>query len=80
MRGFFVTLIKNKQMHKAIKTVLLLTGVLLLLFGIYSLTIPETQVSIGNLKLIKVHDNSSSYLTIGIGFLAVVLSLIKGKK
>lgn len=64
---------------KAFKTVLLSTGILLLTYGIYTLTIPETKISIGKLSLIKIHNNSSSFLTIGVGFLAVFISLIKGK-
>ncbi|SDS53929.1 hypothetical protein SAMN05216503_3385 [Polaribacter sp. KT25b] len=66
-------------MNKTIKTILLIVGVILLAYGIYTMVIPETQVSIGDLDLIESQDNTNSYITIGLGLVAVVLSLIKGK-
>jgi uncharacterized membrane protein HdeD (DUF308 family) len=66
-------------MNKTIKTVLLFTGVILLVYGIYTLVIPETQVSIGGLDLVTVQDNTNSYIAIGFGILTVALSLIKEK-
>lgn len=66
-------------MNKTIKTVLLVAGIVLLAYGIYTLVIPETQVSIGDLDLIEAQDNTNAYITIGLGILAVVLSLVKGK-
>ena len=66
-------------MNKTIKTILLIIGVVLLAYGFYTLVIPETQVSIGDVDLIEAQDNTNSYITIGLGLLAIVLSLIKGK-
>lgn len=66
-------------MNKTIKTILLIVGVILLVYGIYILVIPETEISIGDLDLVKVQDNTNSYITIGLGLLSVVLSLMKGK-
>jgi hypothetical protein len=66
-------------MNKTIKTVLLILGVILLVYGIYTMITPETQVSIGKLDLLKVQDNTSSYIVIGAGLVAIVLSLLKGK-
>ncbi|UAM97842.1 hypothetical protein K8354_16365 [Polaribacter litorisediminis] len=66
-------------MNKTIKTVLLFAGVILLVYGIYTLVIPETKVSIGDIDLVSVQDNTNSYITIGLGILAVALSLIKEK-
>jgi len=67
-------------MNKTIKTILLIIGVVLLAYGFYTLVIPETQVSIGDVDLIEAQDNTNSYITIGLGLLAIVLSLIKGKQ
>ena len=67
-------------MNKTIKTILLIVGVILLGYGFYTLVIPETQVSIGDVDLIEAQDNTNAYVIIGLGILAVVLSLIKGKK
>ena len=66
-------------MNKTIKTVLLIVGVLLLAYGIYTMIIPETQVSIGDLDLVEAQDNTNSFIIIGLGIVAVVLSLIKEK-
>jgi multisubunit Na+/H+ antiporter MnhC subunit len=66
-------------MNKTIKIVLLFTGVILLVYGIYTLVMPETQISIAGLDLVTVPDNTNSYIVIGLGILAVALSLIKEK-
>ncbi len=66
-------------MNKTIKTVLLVVGVILLAYGIYTMVVPETKVAIGDVSLIETQDNTNSYITIGLGIAAVVLSLIKGK-
>jgi hypothetical protein len=42
--------------------------------------IPETEISIGELNLMKVQDNTNSYITIALGIVAIVFSLIKGEK
>jgi uncharacterized membrane protein HdeD (DUF308 family) len=66
-------------MNKTIKTILLIVGVILLVYGIYTMITPETQVSIGDLDLLKVQDNTNSYIVIGLGLIAIVLSLLKEK-
>jgi hypothetical protein len=66
-------------MNKTIKTVLLVVGVILLGYGIYTMVVPETQISIGDIDLVEAQDNTNSYITIGLGILAVALSLVKGK-
>ena len=66
-------------MNKSIKLVLLISGIVLLTYGIYTMIIPETQVSIGDVDLVKAQDNTSAYITIGLGIVALATSLIKGK-
>ena len=66
-------------MNKSIKTILLIAGIILLAYGIYTMIQPETEVSIGELDLVKAQDNTNAYITIALGIVAVVLSLIKGK-
>jgi uncharacterized membrane protein HdeD (DUF308 family) len=66
-------------MNKKIKTVLLIVGVILLVYGIYTMITPETQISIGDLDLLKGQDNTNSYIVFGLGLIAIVLSLLKGK-
>lgn len=67
-------------MNRTIKSILLIIGIALTAYGIYTLVIPETQISIGELDLVKVQDNTNSYITIGIGLVAIALSLINPKK
>jgi hypothetical protein len=67
-------------MDRTIKSILLLIGIALLFYGIYTLVIPETQISIEEIDLVKVQENTNSYLTVGIGLVAIVLSLINPKK
>jgi len=66
-------------MNKTIKTVLLIAGIILVAYGIYTMIQPETQVSIGDLDLLEAQDNTNSYITIAIGVVALALGLIKGK-
>lgn len=67
-------------MNRTIKSILLIIGIALTFYGIYTLVIPESQISIGEIDLVKVQDNTNSYITIGIGLVAIVLSLINPKK
>ncbi|QNM85076.1 hypothetical protein H9W90_12865 [Polaribacter pectinis] len=66
-------------MNKSIKTVLLVAGIILLGYGIYTMIQPEAQVSIGDLDLVKAQDNTNSYITIALGIVAIAISLVKGK-
>lgn len=67
-------------MNKTIKTILLIAGIVILGYGIFTLIQPETQVSIGDLDLVKAQDNTNSYITMGIGIVAILLSSFAGKK
>ncbi len=67
-------------MNRTIKSILLVVGIILLAYGIYNMVIPETQISVGDLDIVEEQDNTNAYITIAFGLLAVVLSLIKGKK
>jgi len=61
-------------MKKSIKTILMIIGVCLLVYGIYTLVVPETVLSIGSLD-VKAKDNSNdSYITIGLGLAALLIS------
>ena len=58
---------------------MLVVGIILLAYGFYTMVVPETKVSIGDLDLVKAQDNTNAYIAIGLGIVAVVLSLVKGK-
>ena len=67
-------------MNKTIKSILILVGVILLGYGIYTMIIPETQISIGDLDLVEVQNNTNAYITIGLGFVALLIGLLDRKK
>lgn len=66
-------------MNKTIKTVLLIAGIALLGYGIYTLITPEASLDLGILK-VEEQDNTNAYVTIGLGLLALVLGFVGGKR
>ncbi len=66
-------------MNKTAKMILLVVGIVLLGYGIYTLIAPEASVSLGGMS-VEAQDNTNSYITIAIGVVAVALSVLGGKK
>lgn len=66
-------------MNKSVKTILLVVGVALLGYGIYTMIAPEASVSIGDFG-IEAQDNTNAYITIGLGIVALAAALLGGKK
>lgn len=66
-------------MNKSIKTILMVVGVLLVVYGVYTLIAPEASIGIGDLS-IETQDNSDAYTTIGLGLAAIVLSFLGRKR
>jgi uncharacterized membrane protein len=66
-------------MNKTIKTILLVVGIALLVYGIYILVIPETSLDLGFVN-IETQDNKNAYITIGLGLASLFAGLIAGKK
>jgi hypothetical protein len=66
-------------MHKAIQSILLLVGIILIGYGIYTMITPEATVDLGIVET-EVQDNNNAYITIGLGIASVVLSLLAGRK
>jgi hypothetical protein len=62
-------------MNKSIKTILIIAGVCLLGYGIYTLVVPQTIISIGSLDVKAKDNNNTSYITIGLGLLALFIGL-----
>lgn len=67
-------------MSKNFRSIVLIAGIVILAYGVYTLVQPETQVSVGDVDLIKVQDNTNSYITIAVGVIAIALSSFAGKK
>lgn len=66
-------------MNKSIKITLIIVGVSSLLYGIYLLITPEASLSIGDLDIVKVQDNTNAYIAIGLGLAALLVSFIDNK-
>lgn len=66
-------------MNKTVKTILLVVGVILIAYGVYTMIAPEASLDIG-IASAEVQDNKNSYITIGLGIAAVALSVLAGKK
>ena len=67
------------HMNKTIKLILLIAGIALIGYGIYTIIAPEASFSLGPLNA-EVQDNNSAYITIGLGIVALLVGLIAGKK
>ncbi|MFH4964918.1 hypothetical protein V8G69_07935 [Gaetbulibacter sp. M235] len=65
-------------MNKTIKSILLVIGFGLLVYGVYTMFAPESSLSIGSLD-ITTQDNTNSYITIGLGLASIFISFIGGK-
>jgi uncharacterized membrane protein HdeD (DUF308 family) len=66
-------------MNKPVKTILLLVGVILLIYGIYTLIMPEASLDLGILK-VEEQDNTNAYITIALGIISLGVSYIGGRK
>ena len=66
-------------MNKSVKLVLLIVGIVLIGYGVYTMIAPETSVDLAVVK-IEGQDNTNSYITIGLGLAALIGSLLGGKK
>ncbi|WGD35330.1 hypothetical protein [Olleya sp. YS] len=66
-------------MNKTIKLVLMVAGIALLIYGIYTMIAPEAAISVGPLNM-EAQDNTNSYITIGLGVVALIVAFLGGKK
>ncbi|NCP51687.1 MAG: hypothetical protein GW827_11765 [Flavobacteriales bacterium] len=65
-------------MNKTLKSILLVVGLVLLIYGVYTVFAPEASLSIGSLD-ITAQDNTNSYIMIGLGLASILISFIGGK-
>ena len=66
-------------MNKTIKLILLIAGIVLIGYGIYTIIVPEASFSFGPLNA-EVQDNNNAYISIGLGVVALLVGLVAGKK
>lgn len=62
-------------MSNTLKIVLIIVGVLLVGYGLYTLFTPEVIMQMGSLKLEAQGDKTQSYAMIGLGILALAGSI-----
>lgn len=67
-------------MNNTLKIVLLVVGLLLVIYGLYTLFTPEVSMQAGPLKIEAQGDNTQSYAMIGLGVLALVGAAAFGKR
>ena len=67
-------------MNKSIKRILIVAGIALLGYGIYTYIAPEAVVSIGSLDVFKAQDNNNAYLTIVIGLVLIFIGYFAKKE
>jgi hypothetical protein len=66
-------------MHKAIQAILLVVGVFLIGYGLYSMITPDASVDLGIVEA-EIQDNNNAYINMGFGLAAIVLSLLAGRR
>lgn len=66
-------------MHKVIQAILLVVGVFLIGYGLYTMIIPEASVDLGIVEA-EIQDNNNAYVNIGFGIAAILLSLLAGRR
>jgi uncharacterized membrane protein len=66
-------------MNKTVKTILLVVGLVLVVYGIYKVVAPEASVDLGVVEF-EAQDNKDAYITIGLGLFAMLLGFLGGKK
>jgi len=66
-------------MNKTVKMILLVVGIILIGYGIYTMIAPEASVEVGGLS-VEAQDNKDAYITIALGVVAAVLGFLGGKK
>lgn len=66
-------------MHKTIQAILLVVGVFLIGYGLYSMITPEASVDLGIVEA-EIQDNNNAYVNMGFGLAAIILSLLAGRR
>tara|TARA_R110002073_G_scaffold40547_1_gene114884 strand:- start:88470 stop:88673 length:204 start_codon:yes stop_codon:yes gene_type:complete len=66
-------------MNKSIKMILMLVGLVLVAYGVYTLVQPEVALDIGILK-VEEQDNTNAYTTIAFGIVALAIGYLGGRK
>jgi TRAP-type C4-dicarboxylate transport system permease small subunit len=66
-------------MNTTIKTILIVAGLALLIYGGYELVTPEASVDLGIAEF-ESQNNTNAYISIGIGIVALIASFVVKKK
>jgi len=79
-KALLINQLNFENMNKSVKIILMLAGACLLVYGIYTLVEPETVFSIGSLDVKAKDNNNDSYIAIGLGLVALLISFFGGRK
>ena len=64
---------------KTLKIILMVIGVAVLAYGLYTMITPEVSVDLGVVD-VQAQDNKDSYITMGIGLIVLLIgAFMKGK-
>ena len=74
------TKLKIYTMNNTLKMVLLIAGIALIVYGLYTAFAPEVSVSAGPVQIEAQGDNTQSYAMIGLGVLALIGGLAFKKR
>ena len=66
-------------MNKAVKTILIVAGIILLAYGAYEMISPEASLDIGVAEF-EAQSNDNAYITMGIGIVSLLAGVFIGKK
>lgn len=66
-------------MDKIIKTLLIVSGLVLTVYGVYKVIVPEASVDIGIAEFSS-QDNKKAYISLGVGVAILVISYFIKKK
>lgn len=67
-------------MNNTLKIVLIVVGILLLVYGLYTLFTPEVSMQAGPIKVEAQGDNTQAYAMIGVGILSLIAGAAFGKR
>ena len=59
--------------------ILMVVGIILIGYGIYTMIAPEASVDMGPIS-VEAQDNTDSFITIALGVVAAALGFLGGKK
>lgn len=67
-------------MNSTLKMILIVAGILLLVFGLYHVIIPEASMDLGIIKFEAQNNSNSHYIAIGVGLILILIGGFLGRR